>query len=350
MVVGGAGIAISNSTQHRSARPGILLALAGIIVGIVFFIASSGLITVGATQVAVIFQSVGGDATTNNLWPQPLKSGVHIITPIINEPFLYSTEIRTYTMSKTANEGAQGGDDSVAVRTSDGQQVYIDISVLYRVSPEKANQIHLKYRDRYEQDFVRPVVRAAVRDVVSGYVVVDLLGDKRTIIQKQILDAVSPKFDDAGLELRDLLVRNITFSDEYIKAVEAKQVAEQQAQQAKQDAERVRTLAKGNADASVTAAQGEADATVARAKGEAQSIELRAAADAKALALISEQLLKNPALIQWRYIEKLASDIRLILLPSNSPMLFDAQGLANSVGAGGTTGITSPALAPTTTP
>jgi len=191
-----------------------------------------------------------------------------------------------------------------------------------------------------------------VRDVVSGYVVQDLLGDKRTTIQKQILDAVAPKFDDAGLELRDLLLRNITFSDEYIKAVDSKQVAEQAAEQAKQDAERVRTLAKGQADAAVTSAQGEADATVARAKGEAQSIELRAAADAKALALISEQLLKNPSLIQWRYIEKLAGDIRLILLPSNSPMLFDAQGLANSVGAGGvTTNATAQSTpAPTTTP
>jgi regulator of protease activity HflC (stomatin/prohibitin superfamily) len=349
MVLGGAAIAISNSTQHRSARPGILLSLVGVIVGILFFIASTGLLTIGATEVAVVFQSVGGNPATNNLWPQPLKSGVHIIAPIVNEPYIYSTEIHNYTMSKTANEGAVGGDDSVAVRTKDGQQVYIDIGVQYRVNPDKANQVHLKYRQRFEEDFVRPIVRAAVRDVISGYIVQDLLGEKRAEIQKGIFDSVVGKFDESGLELRDLLVRNITFSEEFIKAVENKQVAEQQAEQAKQEAERARTLAKGKADAAVTEAQGEADSNVARAKGEAQSIELKAAADAKALALISEQLQKNPQLIQWRYIETLADDIRMILLPSNSPFLFDPNALANGQ-LGGNSSSTTAEAAPTTTP
>src|SRR5258707_15158520 len=146
MVIGGAGIAISNVAQNRSGRPGILLALVGLVVGILFFIASTGLVTVGATEVAVVFQSVGGDAATNSLWPVPLGPGVHIIVPVINEPYIYSTEVRNYTMSKTSNEGAKGGDDSVAVRTSDGQQVYIDVSILYRIDPDKANLIHLKYR------------------------------------------------------------------------------------------------------------------------------------------------------------------------------------------------------------
>src|SRR5664279_876464 len=262
MVIGGAGIAISNAAQNRSSRPGILLALVGLFVGILFFIASTGLVTVGATEVAVVFQSVGGDPATNSLWPTPLGPGVHIIIPIINTPFIYSTAIQDYTMSKTSNEGAVSGDDSVQVRTSDGQQVYLDVSVLYQVNPLKANLVHVKWQDRYETDFVRPIVRSAVRDVVAGYVVEDLLGPKRTEIQTKIHDAVVSQFDATGLTLTGLLLRNITFSDQYIAAVEAKQVAEQQAEQALQDATKVRTLAKGNADAAVLTAQGQADAEV----------------------------------------------------------------------------------------
>src|SRR5690349_9317014 len=121
-VIAGAGLAISNASQRHSPRPGIALAVLGLIAGIVFFVASLGLVTVGATEVAVVFQSVGGDPATNNLWPVPLKPGVHIIVPVINQPFIYSTEVRNYTMSRTTNEGAKGGDDSVAVRTGDGQQ------------------------------------------------------------------------------------------------------------------------------------------------------------------------------------------------------------------------------------
>src|SRR5262249_27877070 len=234
-VIAGAGLAISNAAQRHSPQPGIALAVVGLVVGILFFIASTGLVTVGATEVAVVFQSVGGDPATNNLWPVPLNPGVHIIVPVINEPYIYSTEVRNYTMSKTSNEGSKTGDDSVAVRTSDGQQVYIDVSILYRIDPEKANLIHLRFRDRYEEDFVRPTVRAATRDVVSGYNVEQLYGEKRTEVQQKVHDAILPKFTDAGLDLRDLLLRNITFSDEFIKAVESKQVAAQQAEQAKQE-------------------------------------------------------------------------------------------------------------------
>src|SRR5512135_2886570 len=98
MVIAGAGIAISNATQNRTVRPGIMLALVGVLVGVIFFAASAGLVLVGPTEVAVVFQSVGGDASTNSLWPTPLGPGVHIIVPIINQPIKYSTEVRNYTM------------------------------------------------------------------------------------------------------------------------------------------------------------------------------------------------------------------------------------------------------------
>src|SRR5215510_14145204 len=90
MLLAGAGLAVSNAAQNRPARPGLVLALAGLILAIVFGIASAGVIVVGASEVAVVFQSVGGDPATNGLWPVPLGPGVHIIVPIINEPIIYS--------------------------------------------------------------------------------------------------------------------------------------------------------------------------------------------------------------------------------------------------------------------
>jgi len=274
--------------------------------------------------------------------------------PVINQVFPYSTEIVNYTMSKTANEGAVSGDDSIAVRTSDGQQVYIDVTVLYKIDALKVNIVHLKFRDRYQDDFVRPTTRSLVRDVVSGYVVNDLLGPKRTEIETILNTSLAKTFQDNGLTLQALQLRNITFSDEFIKAVESKQVAQQQAEQAIQEADRARTLAKGNADAAVTAAQGEADANVARAHGDAQAIELRADADAKGLQVINEQLKGNPQLIQWRYIEKLAGDVRLVLVPSNSPFLFNMPNGTVDLGPSSTSSsnssLSNPSSAPTSIP
>jgi regulator of protease activity HflC (stomatin/prohibitin superfamily) len=86
------------------------------------------------------------------------------------------------------------------------------------------------------------------------------------------------------------------------------------------------------ADASVRRAEGERDADIARAEGEAQAILLRAEAEAEALRLINEQISQNPNLIQWRYIEQLGDDINLIILPSNSPFLFDLEALTAQSG------------------
>jgi len=325
MVIAGAGVAITSAAQKRNSQPGIVLALVGLLVGVLFFAVSAGIVLVGPTEVAVVFQSVGGDGAANSLWPNPLGPGVHLIVPIINQPILYSTERHTYTMSKTTNEGAKGGDDSIATRTLDGQQVYVDVSISYNIDPSKANLVHIRWKDRFQEEFVRPLVRGAIRDVVAGYNVDDVNGGKRAEIQSKIYEFAIPKFLDNGLQIGDLTIRNITFSDEFIKAIEARKVAQQQAEQALQEANRQRTLAKGQADAAVTSAKGEADANIEKAKGDAQAIAVRAAADAKALALINEQISKNPLLIQWRYIEKLAGQIRLVLIPSNSPYLIDPQ-------------------------
>src|SRR5258708_40094739 len=85
MVIGGGGIAISNAAQNRSGRPGILLAPVGLAVGILFFIANTGLETVGATEVPLDFHSVGGDPTTNSLWRVPLGPGVPMLASFISE-------------------------------------------------------------------------------------------------------------------------------------------------------------------------------------------------------------------------------------------------------------------------
>ncbi|MFN7211015.1 MAG: hypothetical protein ACK4P1_11610, partial [Aggregatilineales bacterium] len=52
-VLAGVGIAISNAAQNRPTRGGIALASIGLLTGVIFFLASAGLVTVGATQVAV---------------------------------------------------------------------------------------------------------------------------------------------------------------------------------------------------------------------------------------------------------------------------------------------------------
>src|SRR6185369_15256740 len=116
--------------------------------------------------------------------------------------------------------------------------VNIDISIQYRVNPAKVNTLHLKYQDRYQNDFVRPTARSVVRDIASSYTTEQLYGTGRGEIEPKVQAALAPVFAETGLELTQVLLRGITFSDVFVKAIEDKQIAGQQAQQAVQEAER----------------------------------------------------------------------------------------------------------------
>ena len=52
-------------------------------------------------------------------------------------------------MSIAPNEGQVQGDDSIAARTADGQEVLIDFSVIYSVDPNQVIQLHIEWQDRY---------------------------------------------------------------------------------------------------------------------------------------------------------------------------------------------------------
>lgn len=351
LFIGGIALAINNATNRRSARPGVLLSIVGVVIAVVFFIFSSGIVQVESNEVAVVFQPLGGDPSNGRLSNEPLGPGLHIVIPYLNVPTVYSTRLQTYTMSGVSAEGALSGDDAIKARTKDGQQVDLDVSVLYGVSPQNVNTLHRKWQGRFQDEFVRPTSREAVREVVSGYGVEEIYGEKRGELKNKLIDSLKSKFESNGLTLNDVLVRNITFSPEYIKAIEQKQVAVQDAERAKQEADRLRTQAQGQADAAVLAAKGESDSLAARVKGEAEAIRLRAQAEADALGYINAQLQSNPLLLQYTYVQKLSDKVSLMLIPSNSPFLFDFQSMLNAARAGSAPGAaTATPQAPATTP
>jgi hypothetical protein len=60
--------------------------------------------------------------------------------------------------------------------------------------------------------------------------------------------------------------------------------------------------------------------------------------------LVSEQIAANPSLIQYMYVQNLSDNVRLILVPSSSPFLFDFNSLADP-----TSGFVAPESVPNTT-
>ena len=249
---------------------------------------------------------------------EPLQSGLHLLIPFVEYIETYSISNQTYTMASQASEGDLQRDDSIRARTKDGQEVFIDASVIFSIDPKKVVDLHIIWQDRYDEGLVRPTARGIVRDVASQYGVEEIVSSKRSEMEDTITTLLEEKFAENDLVLVDFVLRDIHFSEEYAAAVEQKQIAEQQAQQA----EFVIAQKKAEAEQARQTAQGQADAAVIAAQGAAQARLIEAEAEAKALDLIAAVLAKNPLLLQYQYITKLAPGVQTIFIPTGNQFIL----------------------------
>jgi regulator of protease activity HflC (stomatin/prohibitin superfamily) len=210
-------------------------------------LASSSVVQIEAGEVGV--PSVFGKVND-----QILNSGLHFINPFaVVRKFDVRTE--NYTMSGVMDEGATSGDDAIRVLTSDGLELTLDVSVLYRVMASQAPNILRTIGEDYKGVIVRPVTRTKIRDNATFYTAVDLYSNKREEFQQKIFSNIEADFKQRGLELQQLLVRNITLPTSVKESIESKIQAEQDAQKMefvlqkeKQEAERKRVEAQGISD------------------------------------------------------------------------------------------------------
>jgi regulator of protease activity HflC (stomatin/prohibitin superfamily) len=223
---------------------------AGRLVGLLFIV--FGIITSCVKQIDA--GEVGVKKLFGSIQPEVLQSGLHFINPLLD---VKTIDIKTqnYTMSGVHDEGAKTGDDAIKVLTSDGLEVTIDLTVLFRVVSGEAPRLLKETGEDFTDKIVRPITRTKIRDNAVYYQAVDLFGSKRDEFQQRIYKSIEDDFKKRGLLLEQLLVRNITLPNSVKASIESKINAEQDAkkmefvlQKEKQEAERKRVEAQGIAD------------------------------------------------------------------------------------------------------
>jgi len=300
---------VRNVNINRNAsRIFLIIVVLVILIGLV----SSTIIFVPPDQIGVVVSRV----TPGGYRKEPLYSGLHFVIPVLENVEKYSIARQTYTMSAATSEGQREGDDSIRVRTKDGQEVFMDSSIIYAINPANVVNLHITWQKRYSEELVRPLVRGIIRDAASQYGVEEIVSSKRAELEDYITNQLTNKMQENDLELVDFVLRDIHFSEEYAAAVEQKQIAEQQALQAqfvveqkKQEAEQARQVAQGKADAAVIAAKGAAEARIVEANAEAE-----------ANTTIAESI--TPELVSYMYVNQLAPGVQTIFLPSDNQFIL----------------------------
>ena len=239
------GLAISSGEPQvkRFGRPvrsvGIIILLLGVLAACIVQIDA------GEAGVKKLFGKVQKDV---------LGSGLHFINPALEVQKL-DVKTQNYTMSGSNDEGTKIGDDAIRVLTADGLEVTMDLSVLYRVVTADAPKLLQETGTEYVDKIVRPITRTRIRDNAVYYDAVALYSTKRDEFQHRIFVNIEHDFKIRGLQLENLLIRNITLPQSVKTTIEQKINAEQDAQKMqfvlqkeKQEAERKRVEAQGIAD------------------------------------------------------------------------------------------------------
>ena len=226
--------------------------------------------------------------------------GVALIPPLISSTQLYDLRRLEYTMSSTKGEGRKAGwDDSLWSPTQEGLQVGIDLTVWHHLDPMRVVGIHQHIGPDYEEKIIRPAVRSVIRLVISEYAVMDVYSAKRSKIQDEINVKIKELVEKDGFLIDEVVLRDVRFTDEFAKAIEAKQIAQQSAEQMKYVLEKE---------------QREAERKVIEATGRAKAIDT-----------ITQALQKNPNYIRYLYVDKLSDKISVIV--SDQSTIMDLKGI-----------------------
>jgi regulator of protease activity HflC (stomatin/prohibitin superfamily) len=184
-----------------------------------------------------------------------LPSGLHFINPFAT---VVEMEVRTrnYTMSNTPDEGQKKGDDSIQVITSDGLTVKLDCTIFYSLQQSMIAKIYQEIGPDVEDKILRSLIRTSLRDAAASLLATELYTSKRQSFVDQVTKTLKASFESRGINMEQVLLRNVLLPDQITKAINDKIAADQEAQKMtfvlqkeKQEAERKRIEAEGQATA-----------------------------------------------------------------------------------------------------
>lgn len=186
--------------------------------------------------------------------------------------------------------------------SQESQDVFINLTLNFRVSKKIIQTLYKETGSNYFEVLVSPKILQITKDETVKYKAIEVAPNRENI-RKAIKTRLQDELQPFSIEIVDVLLENINFSEAFMKAIDDKQVASQNA---------LRELEL------VKLTQYKAQQVVEKAKG-----------DAEANRLLSNSL--TPQIIQYTMIQKLSDKIQVIMLPSGNGLIIDPKSLLNNI-------------------
>jgi regulator of protease activity HflC (stomatin/prohibitin superfamily) len=186
--------------------------------------------------------------------------------------------------------------------------------VLFRIPPEKAASIvqNIGVVDQVVANVVKAHSRNLARLWAQNYTAENLYsGEGIFAYEAAVEQALRQEFTKYGVALDDFLVRKIDFDEDYIRAIEQQQIAEEAIETARYLAD----AAEFEKQREIRLAEAKAEGTKLQAAAEAERQRLLAEAEAYGIQIRGQTLREYPEIVQWEFVRNLES-VRWGILPS----------------------------------
>ena len=219
-----------------------------VILLVVFVSASYVVIPAGHTGVALTFGKVEDTV---------LQEGLHFKVPFVQKIAVMDNRIVKLDVNTEAF-------------SKDLQTITTVVAVNYHVGKENSQTVYKNVGLNFEEVLITPAVNEVLKAVTAKYTAVELVSS-RAEVSMLLDDGLNEKLNGYGIFINELNIINWDFSPEYINAVEAKQVAEQNLIKTRTEQEQALVIANTEAQKRVIAAEAEANEIKVLAEANAES-------------------------------------------------------------------------------
>ena len=223
--------------MSKKSIKGIVSAGVVALIALVVLLSSCTIVDAGNTGVVLRMGAVQGNA---------LGEGFHWKVPFVDD--VIQMNVRT-----------QIAEASCTAATKDMQTIQAMVAINFQVDKDASVELYKTVGMSYEMTIIQPALQESVKAVTAKFSAEELI-TKRQEISGQIKDELSQKIVPYGLKIEIFNITNLEFSEEFNKAIEAKQTAQQNALKAEQDLARVKM---------------EAQQEIEKAKAEAEALRVK---------------------------------------------------------------------------